>query len=192
MPTPEEAVRRYLIALKDPEALRDAGELNTLREKLESTEDPVERLQLQEQLRRAGAPDLSAVEQDFVTHARAWADDNGISAEAFRAEGVAPRTLRAAGFAVRGGGGRQRKTQTRRRRSRVTSSEIENAIPRGQFTIPELAAATGASTATVRKVVTALLERGELQETGTVTSRTGPGRAPKTYKRKGRARASRS
>jgi hypothetical protein len=189
----EQAVRRYLAALRDPSALRDESALKALREKLDSTADPVERVQLQEQLRRATQPDLAAVEQDFVTAAKGWADDRGISAEAFRAEGVALSTLRAAGFDVRGGGARPRKGQRRRStRTRVPAEQIRKAIPRGQFTISEIAVATGASTATVRKVVTELLEAGELTEVGPAKRRSGPGRAPKAYRRKGRARTTRA
>jgi predicted ArsR family transcriptional regulator len=66
----------------------------------------------------------------------------------------------------------------------VSREDVVKAIPpRKQFTIADLAAASGASTATVRKVVTDLVSEGKVQEAGTAEAHEGPGRAPTVYKR---------
>ena len=58
-----------------------------------------ERLDLETELAGFGATvDLSALEAEFVTHAKAYAARKGISYAAFRAVGVTPAVLRKAGI----------------------------------------------------------------------------------------------
>lgn len=188
MPTTaaENAVRTYLTALKDPSSLRNDGEIAGLEQRLESSTDQVERVLLRQQLLEARSPSTEQYEEQFVKHAKSWADDKGVSANAFAAEGVPAAVLRRAGFRVRGGG-RARQASGRRRsgpRTRVTAEEVRSAIPaRGAFTIKQLEERSGASTGVVRKVVQEELEGGKLKEAGPDPDHKGPGRAPVLYRR---------
>lgn len=181
--TAEKAVRDYLVALHHPENLRDETRINELSQRLEQTDDPLERLQLRAELAQAQAPDTDALEGNFVAHAKSWADEHGISAKAFEQEGVPRDVLRRAGL----DGGRRARTarrSTQTRRPRVSREDVDKAIPpRKQFTIADVAASSGASTATVRKVVNEMVTAGQLEEVGTAEGHTGPGRAPTVYRR---------
>ena len=179
----ETSVRDYLTALKNPSALRDESAAKKLEEKLAKTTDPVERVTLQQQLLDAQRVDMLALEAGFTKHAKAWADAHGVTAQAFRDEGVPPRVLRSAGFPLRGGG--RATTRARgQRRERVASDEIRKKIKskKSEFTVADIAHDTGASTATVRKVVGEMLDAGELQEAGQRAQ--GRGRAATTYNKK--------
>ena len=125
------------------------------------------------------SPSVEQHENEFVTHARAWAEEQGITAAAFEAEGVPSQVLRKAGLAPTTRG-RQRRTG---KRSRVTVAEVRAAIPRGSFTIKTLQELSGASPAVVRKVVTEELGGGQLKEIGPDPDHRGPGRAPTLYKK---------
>lgn len=181
----DSAVRNYLVALRDPSSLRDDDSIAALTQQLESSTDELERLRLRQQLLDHETPSIERFEDDFVTHAKAWADEQGVGAKAFEAEGVPAQVLRRAGFSV--GRGRQggRRQSSGRTRTRVTVDEVRAAIPRGSFTIKKLQEASGASPAVVRKVVQEELAEGRLQEKGTDPDHRGPGRAPTLY-RKGR------
>lgn len=187
--TAEVAVRNYLTALRDPSSLRDEGTIAQLQQQLESSSDELERLQLRQQLFDMDSPSVQQFEDEFVTHARAWADEYGITAKAFEAEGVPNAVLRRAGFSVGRGGGRSSSSRRSpggggtRRRSRVTVDQVRSSIPRGTFTIKQLQDASGASPAVVRKVVQEELAAGRLTDEGTSKNHSGPGRAPTVYKR---------
>lgn len=190
MPAPaaETAVRDYLRALSDPSSLRDDGQIEDLQSKLNSSQDGVERLRLRQMLLEAETPSIERYEEGFVTHAKAWADESGISAKAFTDEGVNDDVLRRAGFSV--GDGRRRGRTTRQapaaprtRRSRVTAEDVRGAIPDGTFTIKTLQDTSGASPAVVRKVVSEEESAGRLRNEGTDPDHRGPGRAPVLYRR---------
>lgn len=183
----DSAVRNYLVALRDPSALRDEEQISKLRDKLESSGDELERLRLRQQIIDAQAPALDRYEDEFVANAKQWAESVGITERAFLEEGVPPHVLRRAGFRIPGTGrGRPRGSTNRGagRRSRVSSEEVRSAIPRGNFTIKQLQEATGASPAVVRKIVQEEEAAGRLSKIGTEKSSGGPGRAASLYKRK--------
>ena len=181
------AVRDYLVALKDPSALRNDSEIETLRKRLEESDDELDRLSLRQQLMDLEKPSIDRFEQAFVTHAKAWADERGISAQAFTEEGVPASVLRKAGFRAGGRGRRSSGTRSSRStggtRSRVTSEQVRGAIPQQPFTIKQLQEASGASPAVVRKVVAEEERAGKLKATGTDPDHVGPGRAPTLYAR---------
>lgn len=187
----ETAIRDYLTALRDPSALRDDDSIAQLREQLESADDELQRLQVRQQILDSESPSVERYEDEFVTHAKAWADQHGISAKAFEAEGVSGQVLRRAGFSGVGRGGRRSSSTGRRSsgggqqrtRTRVTVDEVRAAIPKGPFTIKQLQESSGASPAVVRKVVQSELASGGLTEEGTDGAHRGPGRAPTLYKR---------
>jgi hypothetical protein len=176
----ESAVRNYLVALSDPESLRDESRIAELQKQVEETSDALERLKVRAALMQAQNVDIGQFEAAFVTHAAAWAAEIGVEASAFMEEGVPRKVLRDAGL-LGGGGGKARP-----RRSRVTADDIREAYPsskRARFTLRELVEATGASIATVRKVVTDDVANGTLAEAGTARDHSRRGRAPALFKR---------
>lgn len=174
------AVRNYLTALRDPSSLRDEESLAALQAQLDNSSDELERLQLRQQLLDLETPSVERYEADFITHAKAWADEHGITAAAFEAEGVPSSVLRKAGMSGPSRGRRGR----RGTRTRVTVDQVRAAIPRGVFTIKTLQEASGASPAVVRKVVAEELEAGNLKDQGADPDHRGPGRAPTLYKKR--------
>lgn len=124
-------------------------------------------------------------EAAFVEHARAWAEAAGVSGKAFAAEGVPADVLRRAGFRDVTDDGRPR---TRRRtgagrRASVTADGVRTAIPSGTFTVRRLQELSGASAATVRRVIGEGVRAGSLIQRGVDSDHDGPGRAPTTYER---------
>lgn len=185
MATAEEVIRTYLSALRDPESLRDDGAISEKETELSEAGDPITRLRLHEELQKLTKPSLEAIEDEFVVHAKAWADESGISAKAFAAEGVPSAVLRRAGFTVSGGGsGRGRKAPGRRAPSgrRVTTEQVIESMPAGTFTVKGLQEISGASAAVVRKAIAAEREGGRVQEVGPDPDHSGPGRAPTLYR----------
>ncbi|CAN5379867.1 hypothetical protein BH23ACT9_BH23ACT9_33790 [soil metagenome] len=187
MASAEDIVRTYLSALKDPSSLRDADAVSAKESELDTTEDVIARLRLQDALRQLAAPSLKSIEDEFVVHGKAWADEQGVSAEAFAAEGVSTAVLRRAGFAISGrstGGGRRKAAGTRRSSgTRVTTEQVVDAMPKGAFTVKMLREASGASPAVVRKAITQEVEAGRLADAGTDPDHSGPGRSPTLYRR---------
>jgi len=180
----EDAVRAYLAAVKDPSSMRDDEALSATKKLLDEASDTIERLRLQQQLLTLESPTLDTYEDAFVTHAKAWADEHGISGEAFAAEGVEPSVLRRAGFSV-GGRGRRRAAAAppTARRRRVTTEEVVVAMPSGAFTTKQLGELSGASPAVVRKAITSEQAAGRLVEAGNDPDHSGPGRAPMLYRK---------
>lgn len=180
----ETAVRDYLRALTDPSSLRDDVKINELQKQLDDSEDALERLRIRQQLLDLEDPSSDRYEAGFLTHAKAWADEQEISVKAFTDEGVPADVLRKAGFQVGGRRGRgPRAAVTRAKRSRVTTEEVRTAIPEGAFTIKTLQDVSGASPAVVRKVVAEEEAAGNLRSEGTDPDHRGPGRAPTLYRR---------
>jgi hypothetical protein len=178
--TNEHAVRDYLVALRDPSALRDDNKIAALERKLADSNDELERLRLRQEIMNSQSPSLDGYEAAFVEHAKAWADEHGISGKAFAAEGVPSAVLRRAGFSV----GRGRPSgRGRRTRSRVSTEQVRAALPRGAFTIKKVQEKTGASPAVVRKVIQAEEAAGNLKRVGPDPDHSGPGRAPTLYQR---------
>lgn len=181
----ESAVRNYLTALKDPQSLRDEDRIAELEKQLVAATDAIERVTLRQQLRDAQNPDTPHHEEEFVTHAKAWADAHGISAAAFLAEGVPTAVLRRAGFSVsqtpRGGSRRGRKSASGR--TRVSAEQVRAALPKGTFTAKGVQDRTGASSAVVRRVVQQEVQAGNVTPVGPDPDHQGPGRSPVLYKR---------
>ena len=184
-----EAVRNYLLALRDPGALRDEAAIADVRSRLDQSDDGIERLRLRQQLLDLERPSPERYEDAFVEHAREWAASVGVSGAAFAAEGVPSEVLRRAGFdgvrrsRRRAGGSLAASGAPTRTRSRVSADEIRAAIPSGTFTVQDLQERSGASAAVVRRVISEQLAAGRLTRRGTDPEHTGPGRAPSLYQR---------
>ncbi len=178
------AVRSYLAWLKGPGALVDHDRVAGMRQRLEHTDDQMQRVRIQQQLLDAQTPATDGLVESFVTHAKSWADKRGISAQAFLAEGVPARVLRRAGFRVpRTAATTGQRRPRRQARGRVSREQVAAAIPDRLFTVAELQQLSGASPAVVRTVVRQQLQAGGLTDAGPDPDATGPGRAPTRYRR---------
>ena len=181
------AVRNYLTSLRDPMALRDDDAIADLHSRIDQTDDDVERLKLRQQLLELQDPPLDRIEAAFVEHAKAWADDSGVTADAFIAQGVPAGVLRRAGFrgVTNGGARRTRRTPARTTtgRRRVSADEVRAAIPTGAFTVKDVQEASSASAAVVRRVIGEEVDAGNATDQGPDPDHTGPGRAPTVYHR---------
>lgn len=189
MTAAETAVRTYLNGLKNPASLRDSDRIKSLNDQITSSDDPVERLRLQQERIEAETPSVDSIEEQFVQHAKAWADNMSITPDAFLAEGVDPAVLRRAGFRV---AGRRSASPGGRRRApvggstRVNVETVRDALPKkgATFTVRSLVDSTGASIGSVRKVIAEELKGKRIEDVGTDPDHQGPGRAPNLYKRR--------
>lgn len=162
----EKAVSQYLTFLHDPDSLIDTDQIEELQQQLQEESNPTMRLQLQSELKQCSQPDEEQLREKFAIHAKAWADENGVVADAFIQEGVSPSVLSEAGFDI--------DTNTKR----SSTDEVVNWIhsQRYQFTIQKAMQATGASRHTVRKA----LNIAGVRTAGPGDS-DGPGRAPELF-----------
>ncbi len=190
--TPESAVRRYLAWVDDPASAVDEDAIARAEEAFSSASDPIDRLHAAAARERARAADVSAISADFVAHARAYAEAEGIPVEAFRSLGVADDVLAEAGFAVPSSRGRRGPSAGRKaakgpsgpRAPQISVAQIKGVadqMPK-QFTLAQLAdKAGGGSPVTVRKAVDELIAEGRAAKLGPDTNHSGPGRAPTIY-----------
>lgn len=184
----EDAVRRYLAWIDDPDSAVDQDALEAAEAAFAEADDPLQRLHAAAARERASATDVAALERDFVAHAKAYADANHIPATAFAAVGVGADVLNRAGFAIGAGRGRRSSAAAAPRRAPQVSAEaIKAAVDQvgERFTLAQLAeAAGGGSPATVRKAVDELIAAGRVTKLGPDPDHQGPGRAPTQYQRR--------
>jgi hypothetical protein len=180
----ESVVRNYLLARNDPSTLIDSDRVANIEKSVRDTSDPVERLKLQAELRQASEPDLSSIETEFVIVVKRWAEEHGVTADLLEAEGVPRDVLKQAGL-VTSRGGRKKTTSNAPRKPRVGRDEVSAHVKklRGRFTLADVAHATDASTATVRKVVNEMVDEGAIDNHGPDEGYEGPGRAPTIYQK---------
>lgn len=184
--SPEDAVRRYLLWLDDPESIVDADAVARAEAAVADAGDPLGRLHALADLEHARSADSQAVVDDFVVHARAYAEAESIPLAAFQAAGVPDEVLRRAG--IGGGRGGRRSTRTGAgaggRAPKVSIEELKAATQRlpKQFTLADVAReAGGGSPQTVRKAVDELIEAGRARSLGPKPDHHGRGRAPTLY-----------
>jgi uncharacterized membrane protein YphA (DoxX/SURF4 family) len=180
--TPATAVRTYLAFLRDPSVLSDVDGVAELQRTVDQTDRAG---QLRERVLDVQRRAMTAHEEAFVEHAKTWADVNGVSGEAFAAEGVPVAVLRRAGFGdvtatprpqQRSGSG-----QKHGRRPPGAAARVRAVIPAGTFTAKRLQELSGASATTVRRVIREGVEAGDLVERGVDADHSGQGRAPIVY-----------
>lgn len=181
---PEGAVRLYLMYLEDPAKLVDETAVKKAQDAVNSAKDPIDRLQALAALDRTRQADGDTLRKDFVAHAGAYAQAEGIPASAFREMGVPIDVLADAGLESR----RRRRAPTagRARAPRVPLEDVKAAASRvsKQFTLSDLAdAAGGGSPATLRKAVDELIDAGQVTKLGPKEDHHGRGRAPTVYKK---------
>jgi hypothetical protein len=186
----ESAVRLYLLYLEDPEKLRDQAEVTKKAAAVQAAKDPVEKLLALAALADASTVDGETYRNDFIAHAKEWADENHVPATAFRELGVSDDDLRQAGFelpARRGrGSGPRPSTRGSSGRARARSVSVEQlkehiATMQGTFLLSDVMEQAGGSPATVRKAVEDLVASGGVERLGPVADHHGRGRAPIQY-----------
>lgn len=177
---PDDAVRAYLRWRLDPDSVRP--DTTAIDARIAEEDDPLERVKLRSERHRLA--DLGpALEADFVTHVRGWAEAHGVTADALLEEGVDRRVLAEAGMLTGTPRVPRRAPTTRTPRTR---REDIAAFVRGLRQGTDLTAASvsndaGGSPATVRKVLDELVEEGVIVEEG--KDHSGPGRPRTLYRR---------
>lgn len=186
--SPEDAVRRYLQWLEDPASLVDDDAVARAEAAVASAPDPLARLHALADLEHAHEADADAVTEDFVAHAKGYAEAESIPVAALQASGVPDDVLRRAGFEVggrrRGSSGGSRRGGGGTRAPKVSIEELKAATLRlpKQFTLADVASeAGGGSPQTVRKAVDEMIADGKVRNLGPKQDHHGRGRAPTVY-----------
>lgn len=175
----EDAVRAYLLWLEDPESLRDQDAIEAANADVARSKDPIERLKAISRLEALSTVDGQQFRDGFINHAKPWAAANNVSVDAFRELGVSPKDLKDAGFAVTVRGS----ASSGARRTRVSPDKVRASVPDGPFRIADVESLSGASTATVRKVILQMVADGSVVDLGPDQAHSGRGRAPLMYRR---------
>jgi DNA-binding transcriptional ArsR family regulator len=205
----DEAVRAYLEALQDPNTAVDWDEVEELASQIAAATDPVNRVMLRAEWRRASDPStyLPDLEADFIAFADQWSQANRVSADDFFYEGVPLQVLREAGMGISEEARAYAESDEGEVLSTaVTSSrqvpaddddepapapvslfepgsamdKVHAAIGSEPFTINDLVDRADASRSTVRAVLDKLEEAGHLAELPPQDTGTS-GRSPKRY-----------
>lgn len=205
----DEAVRAYMEALQDPNTAVDWDEVEELANQITETADPIRRVLLRADWRRASDPAtyMPDLEADFIAFAAQWAAANRVTGDDFFYEGVALQVLREAGLAISDEAMQYADTDADvaeppaavEPEESVAAPMVEDAsaeVPlfeRGSamekvyeaigeepFTINELVDRADTSRTTVRAVLDKLDELGRLEELSAVDTG-GAGRAPKRF-----------
>lgn len=184
--SPEDAVRRYLLWLEDPDSIVDEAAVAKAEAAVADAGDPLARLHALADLEHARAADAQGVTAEFVAHAKDYGEAQSIPLPAWEALGVPAEVLRQAGLT----GGRGRRGAARssggggQRAPKVSIDELKAAARRlpKQFTLADVAReAGGGSPQTVRKAVDEMIEAGQARSLGPKTDHSGRGRAPTLY-----------
>ncbi len=191
----EQAVRRYLEFLADPSSAIDSVRVAELETALASTHDVIAKLKLHGELDRARQGDVAELRSAFARHARAWAQRNDVSVEAFRMLGVSDIALAESGFdlgranAGRNNAGRAKSAPVARaarapRSGNVSANTIRDAIlgRTGTFTLALVMAEAGGSPGTIRKVIDELETEGRVRNEGADPHHSGRGRSPHLFR----------
>lgn len=181
----ESAVRRYMMFLLDPESLRDEAALAEADVAVAAATDPIDRLKAMAARERLKAVDGERYRHDFITHARAWAEAEGIPVKVFLDAGVPAADLAAAGLAPAPGVGRRVPSPgpTRGRAPRLSLDEVAAALPSVEFRLSDLAAVIGREPATTRNYLNKLVAQGVVVDLGDDPRHDGRGKPPKLYAR---------
>lgn len=203
----DEAVRAYMEALQDPNTAVDWDEVEELAAQIAEATDPVRRVLLRAEWRRASDPAtyMPDLEADYIAFAAQWAQANRVTGDDFFYEGVPLQVLREAGLGI----SEEARAyadgdddmdladdEASAAPAAVAASEsdedgplfeegsamesVYNAIGTEPFTINDLVDRADASRSTVRAVLDKLEEAGKLEELAPLDTGTA-GRAPKRY-----------
>lgn len=182
--TPRSAVERYLNWLEDPESIIDKEAVEAARRRFLSESDPISRLHAAAEVAKVETADENAIVEAFITHARAYADSEGIPVAAFQALNVPDDVLERAGFSLAPTGRGRRRTRRRGQRPSVSAETLKATVAEmpEKFTLAQLAdRAGGGSPGTVKKAIDELIAEGRAERLGPDPNHTGRGRAPTLY-----------
>ncbi|MBI2711034.1 MAG: hypothetical protein HYX34_15295 [Actinobacteria bacterium] len=194
-PSPEAAVRLYLLYLQDPTSLVDKSAVEAAQREVDAASDPIDKLKALAALERAKRTDAGELRAAFIGMAKQYAEAEGIPVSAFLELGVAEDVLADAGWDVGRARRRSRRGSPapssnghgrRSRAPRVSIADVKEAAMAidGPFTLNDVAErAGGGSPATVRKAVEELVDSGRVVRLGPAPGHHGPGRAPTRYAR---------
>lgn len=182
---PEGAVRLYMMYLLDPSSLRDDAAIAKAQAAVEKAKDPIDRLKAMAELERLQSVDGEQYRQDFIAHAKAWAEAENIPVKVFLDAGVPAKDLAEAGLAPQPTS-RRRAASTnggsgRGRAPRLSLDEVAAALPAGEFKLSDLAEAIGRETGTTRNYLNKLVEQGVVGVVGDDPNHDGRGKAAKLY-----------
>lgn len=174
---PTAIVDRYLEYVEDDSTIRDEQAIEAAENKVHAAPTAAEKLIALSELERLQEGDPSELIAEFVSVARQWGRDHQITLGAWKAMNVPDDVLAQA--RITGYAQSDPSALSGPRRTRVSAETVKAAIPSGEFTIGELADASGATAATVRNVVAELLRTRVVEEIGERPSERG--RAAKLY-----------
>ena len=167
-------VNQYLQYLEDESSIRDEKAIAAAEARVDDATTAADKLIALSELERLQEGDPSELIAEFVRVARQWGRENNVTVGAWKALNVPDDVLAQARIT---GYGQAAPSTTRR--TRVSAETVKASIPSGEFTVSELADASGATAATVRNVIGEMLSSKELKEVG---ERPGDrGRAAKLY-----------
>lgn len=174
------AVRQYLLSLSSPEALVDEAAVKAAEKKVAGASDPLDKLLAISELEALRNPDTAGLRAEFVAVAKEFSDSKNISPASWKSMGVGDDVLREAGIIS----GTPKATPRSHQRTRVSQDEVRATIPtQGSFSLAQLSDMSGATTATVTKVVKDLVADGKVVELGPDKDHSGRGRAPMMYRK---------
>lgn len=188
----EDGIRSYLNSLgQSNRPVVDREAVKALKAQIRSESDVINKAKLLSELEReevGHVPDRTGDEAVFVSEAKAWAEDAGITVSALQALGVSDDVLKQAGFEIKvpvsaGGGAGSRPSRSGSRASSIPLDEVAKAARKlgSGWKITDLAAALGREPMTVRNYVTKLIEQKTIADLGDDPKHDGRGRAPKIY-----------
>ncbi len=169
--------------LADPASVRDEQAVEAATAAISHATDPIDKLRAIAALEKAQDVDPSAYRDDFLEHAKLWADAEGISAKAFLELGVPAADLVAAGLTASAARARRATAGSvaRGRAPRLALDEVVAKLPEGEFRVSDLAAAIGRETQTTRNYLHKLVEAGTVADLGDDPNHDGRGKAAKLY-----------
>ncbi len=190
--TIEDGIRNYLESLGSSGKPRvDREAVKSLKAQIRNETDQLNKLKLIVALQeeeQGRAPDRSGLRAVFIAEAKAWADAEGITPEAFQELGVPDDDLTAAGFTVTARSSRSRRRSassssggTRAPRLALDQVKAAAADLGPQWKLSDLAEAIERDTATARNYLNKLVEDGSVTLIGDDPTHDGRGRAPKLY-----------
>jgi hypothetical protein len=182
----EAAVRSYLTFLSDPDSLIDVKAVKELETAVEKAKDPLDKLRAVGALHQARSMDTDVYRKRFVASGKAWADAEGVPANAFEQMGVPHDALVEAGIIIVGGrprgGARAKATTTGTRRPAVKAEDLESGILslKDVFSVREVAERIGGSPVSVKALLGRLEAEGKVTPAGERASHRG--RAAQVWK----------
>ncbi len=188
----EQAIRRYLQFLANPESVRDDQRIAQLEAQLVGVADVVARLRLLSDIERVKQVDGAPLLDAFLQHARTWATANQVTVGAFKALGVSAVVLAEAGFDLGHGSihdrGRASGQGARGQRRAPQAPSVSGSVVKqwmldqpASFTIAQAIAGAGASMMTVKKAATDLVAEQRIRSLGQQVIPGVRGRAPEHF-----------